>query len=136
MRQAACPWDPWVQDFEPLGAHGGWFTVTEKALSNGHIKIEYSPQEALKTKAAEAITVLGNQKTEFDRLPNIFADKSTEDAEIITHSSPPGMISLSTARHQPMTRSSGKFAKTGASRKGDSLQFSYSDGSVGCVAMT
>jgi type I restriction enzyme, S subunit len=84
MRQAAGPWDPWVQDFESLGTCSDWFTVTEKALNNGHSKIEYSPKNALKAKAAEARSVLGNQKPEFDRLLNLFADKSTEEAEIIT----------------------------------------------------
>ena len=83
MRQAAGPWDPWVQDFESMGTRSGWFTVTEKTLNNGYSKIDYSPRKALQTKAAEAVTVLGNQKAEFDRLLNLFADKSTEEAEII-----------------------------------------------------
>ncbi len=84
MRQAAGPWDPWVQDFESLGARGNWFTVTEKALHNGRSKFVYSAGKALKTKAAEAVAVLGRQKPECDRLLDLFADKNTEDAEIIT----------------------------------------------------
>ncbi len=83
MRQAAGPWDPWIEDFESLGIRSDWFTVIQKALNSGHSKIEYSAKNGLKTKAAEAITVLGNQKAEFDRLLNLFADKSTEEAEII-----------------------------------------------------
>lgn len=84
MRQAAGPWDPWVQDFESLGTRSNWFAVNEKTLNNGHIKIEYSLKKALKTKAGEAVTVLGDQKTEFDRLLDLFSDKNTEEAEIIT----------------------------------------------------
>jgi type I restriction enzyme S subunit len=84
MRQAAGPWDPCVQDFESLGTQSDWFAVNQKTLKNGHIKIEYSRKKALKTKAGEAITVLGSQKAEFDRLLNLFADKNTEEAEIIT----------------------------------------------------
>ena len=84
MRQAAGPWDPWIEDFESLGTRGDWFAVTEKALYNGHSKIEYSAKKGIKTKAAEAIKLLGSQKAEFDRLLDLFADKSTEDAEIIT----------------------------------------------------
>jgi len=83
MRQAAGPWDPWLQDFESLGTRSDWFAVTEKALNNGHSKIEYSTKKGIKTKTAEAIKVLGSQKAEFDRLLDLFADKSTEDAEII-----------------------------------------------------
>jgi type I restriction enzyme S subunit len=83
MRQAAGPWDPWIEDFESLGTRSDWFTVSEKALNNGHSKIEYSPKKALNAKAAEAISVLGNQKAEFDRLLNLLADRSTEEAEII-----------------------------------------------------
>lgn len=84
MRQAAGPWDPWLQDFESLGIRSDWFTVTEKTLKNDRSKIEYSPKKALKSKAAEAVAVLGTQKAEFDRLLNLFADKNTEEAEIIT----------------------------------------------------
>ncbi|WP_047492326.1 restriction endonuclease subunit S [Terriglobus sp. TAA 43] len=84
MRQAAGPWDPWMQDFEGLGTRTDWFAVTEKIFNNGRSKIEYSPKKALKAKAEEAITVLGSQKAEFDRLLNLFADKKTEEAEIIT----------------------------------------------------
>ena len=73
-----------MQDFESLGIQSDWFAVTEKTLKNSHVKIEYSPKEALKTKAGEAITVLGSQKAEFDRLLNLFSDKNTEEAEIIT----------------------------------------------------
>jgi len=83
MRQAAGPWDPWIEDFESLGTHNGWFTVTEKTLKNSHTKIEYSVKNGLKAKAVDAITVLGNQKTEFDRLLNLLVDKNTEQTEVI-----------------------------------------------------
>lgn len=83
MRQAAGPYDPEIETFESEGMRNDWFTVTQKALSNGHSKIEYRPRSGLKAKAAEAIPALGDQKAEFDRLLNLFADKSTEEAEII-----------------------------------------------------
>jgi type I restriction enzyme S subunit len=83
MRQAAGPWDPWIEDFESMGKGNDWFTVTEKILYNSHSKIEYSAKKGLKAKAVEAITVLGDQKAEFDRLLNLFVDKNTEEAEII-----------------------------------------------------
>lgn len=83
MRHAAGPYDSEVETFESLGKSNGWFTVTEKNLNNGHTKIEYHAEAGLKAKAAEAVTVLGNKKAEFDRLLKLFADKSTEEAEII-----------------------------------------------------
>lgn len=82
-RQAAGPWDRWISEFDAMGRQQGWFTVTEKSLSNGHSKYEYSPKAALRQKAAEAAAVLGEQKAEFDRLLGLFADKTTEEAEIV-----------------------------------------------------
>jgi type I restriction enzyme S subunit len=83
MRQAAGPYDPEIEKFESLAKRSGWFTVTEKSLKNGHTKVEYHANPGLKAKVAEAIAVLGDQKTECDRLLNLFADRNTEEAEII-----------------------------------------------------
>jgi type I restriction enzyme S subunit len=83
MRQAAGPYDPEIETLELSGTRNGWFTVTEKALSSGRSKYEYLVKDRLKAKAAEAISVLGERKAEFDRLLSLFAEKSTEEAEII-----------------------------------------------------
>jgi type I restriction enzyme S subunit len=83
-RQAAGPWDPWISEFDAMGRRVGWFTVTEKSLGNGHTKYDYTPKTALKEKAAEAVAILGKQKGEFDRMLSLFADRSTEEAEIIS----------------------------------------------------
>jgi type I restriction enzyme S subunit len=82
-RQAAGPWDPWISEFDAIGRREGWFTMTEKSLGNGRSKFDYAPKSALKEKAAEAGAALGKQKTEFDRMLSLFADRSTEEAEII-----------------------------------------------------
>lgn len=83
MRQAAGPYDPEIETLELSGTRNGWFTVTEKSLSSGRSKYEYFVKHRLKAKAAEAISVLGERKAEFDRLLSLFAEKSTEEAEII-----------------------------------------------------
>jgi type I restriction enzyme, S subunit len=83
MRQAAGPYDPEIETFESLGKRNDWFAVKEKHLSNGHTKVEYQAKTGLKVKAAEALALLGNQKTELDRLLSLFQDKTTEEAEII-----------------------------------------------------
>lgn len=82
-RQAAGPWDPWISEFDSMGRREGWFVVTEKSLGNGRSKFDYVPKPALKETAAEAVTVLGKQKAEFDRMLSLFAERTTEEAEII-----------------------------------------------------
>jgi type I restriction enzyme S subunit len=82
-RQAAGPWHPWIEEFDAIGQREGWFTVTQKSIGDGHTKYEYAPKAALKQKAAEAATVLGEHKAEFDRLLGLFADLNTEKAEIV-----------------------------------------------------
>jgi type I restriction enzyme S subunit len=83
MRQAAGPYDPEIETLELSGTRNGWFTVAEKALSSGRTKYEYLVKDRLKAKAAEATSVLGERKVEFDRLLRLFAKKNTEEAEII-----------------------------------------------------
>jgi type I restriction enzyme S subunit len=83
MRQAAGPYDPAIEDFELLGVQSGWFTVNTKTLSNGHEMIQYQSKSGMEAKIAEAVSVLGGQQTEFDRLLHLFQNKTTEEAEII-----------------------------------------------------
>jgi type I restriction enzyme S subunit len=83
MRQAAGPYDPAIEDFESLGVQEGWFSIKKKALNNGHEMVQYQVERGLEAKIAEAVSVLGEQKAEFDRLLNLFQNKTTEEAEII-----------------------------------------------------
>ncbi|HMH12377.1 MAG TPA: restriction endonuclease subunit S [Edaphobacter sp.] len=83
MRQAAGPYDPAIEDFESLGVQSGWFTVKTKTLGNGHEMVQYQSKSGMEAKIAEAVSVLGGRQTEFDRLLNLFQNKTTEEAEII-----------------------------------------------------
>jgi type I restriction enzyme, S subunit len=83
MRQAAGPYDPAIEDFESLGVQSGWFTVKTKTLGNGHEMVQYQSKSGMEAKIAEAVSVLGGQQTEFDRLLNLFQNKTTGEAEII-----------------------------------------------------
>jgi type I restriction enzyme S subunit len=83
MRQAAGPYDPSIEDFESLGVQSGWFTVKTKTLGNGREMVQYQRESGIDAKIAEAVSVLGGQQTEFDRLLNLFQNKTTEEAEII-----------------------------------------------------
>lgn len=82
-RQAAGPWHPWIEEFDTIGQSEGWFTVTQKSIGDGRTKYEYVPKAALKQKVAEAASVLGEHRAEFDRLLGLFADLNTEKAEIV-----------------------------------------------------
>lgn len=82
-RQAAGPYDPAIEDFESLGVQSGWFDLKKKTLSNGHEMVQYKVKSGLEAKIAEAVSVFGGQKTEFDRLLHLFQNKTTEEAEII-----------------------------------------------------
>jgi type I restriction enzyme S subunit len=83
IRQAAGPYDPEIETFELSGQRNNWFTVAERPLSNGHNKVEYHASAGLKAKVAQAVTLLGDRKSEFDRLLSLFQNKTTEEAEII-----------------------------------------------------
>jgi type I restriction enzyme S subunit len=83
LRQAAGPYDPAIEDFESLGSQSGLFTVKTKTLGNGHEMVQYQSKSSMSAKIAEAISVLGGQQAEFDRLLNLFQKKTTEEAEII-----------------------------------------------------
>ncbi len=83
LRMAAGPLDPWIYSFEKEGVHEGWFGIEKHTIRNKRKKIRYIPKPGLATKATEAIAVLADQKTEFNRLLNLFSSKNTEEAEII-----------------------------------------------------
>ena len=84
LREAAGPFDRWIYQFEEEGAQQKWFKTVEGSTSEGHTKIEYRPGPALKAKAALAESALTSaQHKEFDRLLTLFADRTTEEAEII-----------------------------------------------------
>lgn len=83
-REAAGPLDKWIYDFERQGKQSQWFSVNEKQISNGKTKVEYE----IKSGIAEPIKLieqisLDQQRKELDRMFKLFADKNTEEAEII-----------------------------------------------------
>lgn len=83
-REAAGPFDQWIYDFEREGIAAGWFGRVEKQLANGHTKIEYQVKSAIDEPVAFMSRVGSTeQRKELDRLFALFADKKTEDAEIV-----------------------------------------------------
>lgn len=83
-REAAGPFDKWIYDFERDGIAAGWFGRVEKSLSNGHTKIEYQVKSAIDEPVAFMNRVGSReQRNELDRLFALFADKKTEEAEIV-----------------------------------------------------
>lgn len=83
-REAAGPLDKWIYDFERQGQDNRWFEVNEKTLTNGRKKTEYRCLPALSAPAAKAEALMSpGQKTEFDRLIYVLADKKTEEVEMI-----------------------------------------------------
>jgi hypothetical protein len=121
MRQAAGPWDLWIEDFESLGKGNDWFTVTEKALNHGHSKIEYSAKKGLKAKAAEAVTVSVSKKPSSTGSSTSLQTRRQRKQKSSLRCSQPGTIFSSTERHRPTARSSAKCAKTGITRKKELL---------------
>ena len=83
-RHFAGPYDEWIERFDEQAAEAGWFTVTERALPGGKSKFNYHPGLALAEQTTMAARLLtSEQRSEFDRLLDLFASKTTEDAEII-----------------------------------------------------
>lgn len=83
-RHFAGPYDEWIERFDEQAAEVGWFTVTERALPGGKSKFDYHPGLALAEQTTLAARLLtSEQRSEFDRLLDLFASKTTEDAEII-----------------------------------------------------
>ncbi|MGH8557164.1 MAG: restriction endonuclease subunit S [Methylococcales bacterium] len=84
LREAAGPFDPWIYRFEEQGVCEGWFEVVESAIAGGRRKIEYRSGYGLDAKALQVSSVLTrDQRNEFDRVLRLFADRTTEQAEVI-----------------------------------------------------
>ena len=83
-REAAGPLARWIYEFERQGEREQWFKVAEKAIGAGKIKVEYRTKSAIAAPAAmiESLCSIQERK-ELDRLFELFADKNTEEAEII-----------------------------------------------------
>lgn len=83
MRHAAGPWDPWIDQFEHQGKQNGWFKVESREIGGDRTKFDYRAQTGLDDMASKAALILGDQQPEFDRVLDLFSDKTTEEAEII-----------------------------------------------------
>ncbi|HVZ43275.1 MAG TPA: restriction endonuclease subunit S [Ramlibacter sp.] len=84
MRDAAGPLDKWIYKFEEEAAREQWFSVVEGATKEGHKKIEYRKGPNLSAKAQEAPSRLSAaQRSEFDRMLALLAQKPTVEVEII-----------------------------------------------------
>lgn len=83
-REAAGPFDKWIYHFERDGVAAGWFGLIEKQLSSGYTKIEYQVKSAIDEPLAFMNSVGSTeQREELERLFALFADKKTEEAEIV-----------------------------------------------------
>lgn len=84
LRDAAGPLDQWIYRFEDEAARLQWFSVVEGQTKDGHKKIDYCAGPNLSAKAQEASTRLSAaQRSEFDRLLELLAQKPTVEVEII-----------------------------------------------------
>ena len=84
MRDAAGPLDKWIYTFEKQGEHEGWFNVIEPDIRNGKTKVEYQVKSVIAQKSVLIEKICSDdQLKEFDRLLDLFAAKTTEEAEII-----------------------------------------------------
>ena len=83
-REAAGPLDKWIYEFERLAESKQWFKVVEKSIGSGKTKFEYQITPAITAPSAMIESVCSiEQRMELDRLFGLFADKNTEEAEII-----------------------------------------------------
>jgi type I restriction enzyme S subunit len=84
VRDAAGPLDQWIYDFERKGAREDWFKVSTSTIANGKTKIAYQPGRMLAAQCAQAERLLSaGQRKEYERVLDLFADRTTEEAEII-----------------------------------------------------
>lgn len=84
MRDAAGPLDKWIYKFEEEAAREQWFSVVEGATKEGHRKIDYRKGSNLSAKAQEASSRFSAvQRSEFDRMLALLAQKPTVEVEII-----------------------------------------------------
>ena len=76
------PHDEWIYTFEREACHAGWFTVSERPVGNGNLRVEYTPGAALAAKADDARVGLGEQAAELERVLDLLAPLTAEEAEI------------------------------------------------------
>ena len=83
-RKAAGPLVQWIYDFERQGEREQWFTVSEKSIAIGKTKVEYQVKSAIaKPSGFMEKLCSADQRKELDRVLTLFADRNTEEAEII-----------------------------------------------------
>lgn len=83
-REAAGPFTKWIYEFERQSEQANWFTVVEKSISDSKTKVQYQVKSGI-TKPIALIETLSSseQRKELDRILALFADRNTEEAEII-----------------------------------------------------
>ena len=83
-RKAAGPLVQWIYDFERQGEREQWFTVSEKSIAIGKTKVEYQVKSAIAVPSRFIEKICSaDQRKELDRILTLFADRNTEEAEII-----------------------------------------------------
>ncbi len=76
------PHDEWIYTFEREACHAGWFSVSERPLGDGKLRAEYTPGPSLSAKAEEARAGLGEHAAELERVLDLLAPLTAEEAEI------------------------------------------------------
>jgi type I restriction enzyme S subunit len=76
------PHDEWIYTFEREACHAGWFSVSERSVGNGNLRVEYMPGPALAARAEDARAGLGEQAAELERVLDLLALLTAEEAEI------------------------------------------------------
>lgn len=84
LREAAGPYDNWINKFETEAEAAGWFRIRPIVIKSDQKKVVYQPNRAIRKKVAEAVSILAEARLEFDRILNLFAQLKTEEVEIIT----------------------------------------------------
>ena len=83
-RKAAGPLVQWIYDFERQGEREQWFTVSEKSIAIGKTKVEYLVKSVIAEPSGLMEKICSaDQRKELDRILTLFADRNTEEAEII-----------------------------------------------------
>ncbi len=76
------PHDEWIYTFEREACHASWFSVSERPLGDGKLRAEYTPGPALAAKADDARADLGEYAAELERVLDLLAPLTAEEAEI------------------------------------------------------
>lgn len=76
------PLDEWIYAFEREACHAGWFSVSERPFGDGKLRAEYTPGPALAAKAEETYVRLGEHAAELERVLDLLAPLTAEEAEI------------------------------------------------------